>query len=93
VLLRKSHNFALFLELSQIWRVLIILYPKVKNVGRRSKVVNILVDTYGNYLGTDKGCVILRDKTKKEQKYPLFEAEIGEIVLTSGNKRGLSLIK
>jgi CRISPR/Cas system-associated endonuclease Cas1 len=33
----------------------------------------------------DKGCVILRDKNKKEQKYPLFEAEIGEVVLTSGN--------
>jgi CRISPR-associated protein Cas1 len=54
-------------------------------MGRRIKVVNLLVDTYGNYLGMDKGCIILRDKNKKEKKYPLFEAEIGEVVLTSGN--------
>jgi CRISPR-associated endonuclease Cas1 len=54
-------------------------------MGKRAKVVNLVVDTYGNYLGMDKGCIILRDKNRKEQKYPLFEAEIGEIVLTSGN--------
>jgi hypothetical protein len=50
--------------------------------------VNLLVDTYGNYLGMGKGCIILRDKNRKEQKYPLFEAEIGEVVLTSGNLVG-----
>ena len=54
-------------------------------MGRRVKVVNLVVDTYGNFLGMDKGCIILRDKNKKEKKYPLFEAEIGEVVLTSGN--------
>ena len=54
-------------------------------MGRRVKVVNLVVDTYGNYLGMDKGCIILRDRNRKEQKYPLFEAEIGEVVLTSGN--------
>lgn len=54
-------------------------------MGRRVKVVNLVVDTYGNYLGMDKGCIILRDKNKKEQKYPLFEQEIGEIVLSGGN--------
>ena len=54
-------------------------------MGRRIKVVDLLVDTYGNYLGIDKGCLILKDKNRKEQKYPLFEAEIGEVVLTSGN--------
>lgn len=54
-------------------------------MGRRIKVVNLVVHTYGNYLGMDKGCIILRDKNRKEQKYPLFEAEIGEVVLTSGN--------
>jgi CRISPR/Cas system-associated endonuclease Cas1 len=54
-------------------------------MGRRSKVVNLLVDTFGNYLGMDRGCVVLRDKERNEQKYPLFENEIGEVVLTSGN--------
>jgi CRISPR-associated protein Cas1 len=54
-------------------------------MGRRVKVVNLLVDTYGNYLGINRGCIILRDKNKKDQKFPLFEAEIGEVVLTSGN--------
>jgi CRISPR-associated protein Cas1 len=54
-------------------------------MGRRIKVVDLLVDTYGNYLGMKKGCIILKDKNKKEKKYPLFEAEIGEVVLTSGN--------
>jgi CRISPR-associated protein Cas1 len=54
-------------------------------MGRRQKVVNLVVHTYGNYLKMDNGCVVLRDKEKNEQKYPLFESEIGEIVLTSGN--------
>jgi CRISPR-associated protein Cas1 len=54
-------------------------------MGRKQKVVNLVVNTYGNYLGMNKGCIILRDKNKKEKKYPLFEAEIGEVVLTSGN--------
>ena len=56
-----------------------------KDMGRRSKVVNLVVDTFGNYLGMDRGCIILRDKKRTEQKYPLFESEIGEIFLTSGN--------
>jgi hypothetical protein len=43
-------------------------------MGRRSKVVNLLVDTFGNYLGMDRGCIFLRDKEKNEQKYPLFES-------------------
>ena len=54
-------------------------------MGRRLKIVDLVVHTYGNYLGIEKGCIILRDKNKKEEKYPLFEAEIGEVVLTSGN--------
>ena len=54
-------------------------------MGRRQKVVNLVVHTYGNYLKMDNGCIVLRDKEQKEQKYPLFDSEIGEIVLTSGN--------
>jgi hypothetical protein len=41
-------------------------------MGRRNQVANLLVDTFGNYLGMDRGCIVLRDKEKNEQKYPLF---------------------
>jgi CRISPR-associated protein Cas1 len=54
-------------------------------MGKKSKVINLVVDTFGNYLGMDRGCIVLRDKERNERKYPLFESEIGEIVLTSGN--------
>jgi CRISPR-associated endonuclease Cas1 len=52
---------------------------------REVKTVNLVLDTYGNYLGMEKGCIILRDRNRKEKRYPLFEAEIGEVVLKSGN--------
>lgn len=55
-------------------------------MGRKVKTVNLVVDTFGNYLGMDRGCISLIDKEKRVQKYPLFESEIGEVVLTSGNK-------
>lgn len=54
-------------------------------MGKRAKVVNLIVDSFGNYLGMEKGCIVLRDKNRNEKRYPLFEAEIGEVVLTSGN--------
>ncbi len=54
-------------------------------MGRRRKVVNLIVDSFGKYVVMDRGCIVLRDKERNEQKYPLFESEIGEIVLTSGN--------
>ena len=65
-------------------------------MGRQSKVVNLLVDTFGNYLGMDRGCVVLRDKERNEKKYPLFEDQIGEVVLTSGNTvntQALSIVR
>jgi len=33
----------------------------------------------------EKGCIILRDKHGNTTKYPMFEEEIGEVVLKSGN--------
>ena len=54
-------------------------------MGRSKKVVNLVLDTYGNYLGMEKGCITLRDRKGNVEKYPLFEAEIGEVVLKSGN--------
>ena len=49
------------------------------------KVVNLVIDDYGNYLGMEKGCIILKDRKGKVQRFPLFEQEIGEVVLCSGN--------
>jgi len=54
-------------------------------MGRKIKVVNLVLDSYGSFLGMEKGCIILRDKYGNIEKYPLFEAEIGEVVLKSGN--------
>lgn len=33
----------------------------------------------------EKGCFIVKDKNENIERYPLFENEIGEIVLKSGN--------
>lgn len=49
------------------------------------KDINIILDTYGNYLRMEKGCIVLRDKDGNESSYPLTEDVIGEIVLNSGN--------
>jgi len=52
---------------------------------RKAKVKKIVLDTYGSFLGMEKGCFVVRDKHDKVEKYPLFEEEIGEVVLKSGN--------
>lgn len=52
---------------------------------RKAKVKKIVLDGYGSFLGMEKGCFIIRDKNGEERKYPLFEEEIGEVVLKSGN--------
>jgi CRISPR-associated protein Cas1 len=62
-----------------------MVYRGLGDMGKRAKIVNLVVDTFGNYLGMDNGCIVLRDKERNEQKFPLFESVIGEVVLTSGN--------
>ena len=52
------------------------------NQARSQKIV---MDGFGSYLGIEKGCFILRDKKGNEERYPLFENEISEVVLRSGN--------
>ena len=49
------------------------------------KVTKLVVDSFGSFLGMEKGCIVLRDRKGKTTKYPLFETEIGEVVLQSGN--------
>jgi len=43
------------------------------------------MDGNGSYLGMSKGCFVLKDRNGNEEKYPLFENEIKEVVLRSGN--------
>jgi CRISPR-associated protein Cas1 len=50
-----------------------------------SKTQKIILDGQGSYLGMEKGCFVVKDKKGNSEKYPLFEKEIGEVVLKSGN--------
>ena len=43
------------------------------------------MDGNGSYLGMEKGCFVLKDKEGNVEKYPLFENQIKEVVLRSGN--------
>jgi CRISPR/Cas system-associated endonuclease Cas1 len=54
-------------------------------MGRKIKTVKLVLDSFGSFLGMEKGCIILRDKEGKTARYPLFEAKIGEVILKSGN--------
>ena len=51
----------------------------------RAKVEKIILDDYGSYLGMEKGCFTVKDKEGNVQRYPLFENEVGEVILKSGN--------
>jgi CRISPR-associated protein Cas1 len=50
-----------------------------------SKTQKIILDGQGSYLGMEKGCFVVKDKKGNSEKYPLFENEIGEVILKSGN--------
>ena len=50
-----------------------------------AKVSKLMLDDQGSYLGMEKGCFTVKDKNGNVERYPLFEQEIGEVVLKSGN--------
>lgn len=52
---------------------------------RKAKVKKVFLDDYGKYLGMEKGCIIVKEKSGKTEKYPLFDEEIGEVVVKTGN--------
>lgn len=58
----------------------------------RARVVNLVLDSFGSFLGMEEGCIILRDREGNTQKYPLCESKIGEIVLKSGNTVSTGLL-
>jgi CRISPR/Cas system-associated endonuclease Cas1 len=51
----------------------------------KSKTVKISLEGFGSYLGMQRGSFVVRDKEGKEKRYPLFESEIGEVQIRSGN--------
>jgi CRISPR-associated protein Cas1 len=51
----------------------------------RAKTQKLVLDGNGKYLGMEKGCFAVKSKDGIVAKYPLFESEIGEVVLKSGN--------
>ncbi len=51
---------------------------------KASKTMKIELEGYGSFFGTRQGTLLVRNKDK-ETTYPLFENEIGTIVLRTGN--------
>jgi len=51
----------------------------------KTKTVKIALEGFGSYLGMEKGCFIVKNREGNTQKYPLFESEINEIQIKSGN--------
>jgi len=51
----------------------------------RSRVLKLVIDGEGCYLGMEKGCFVIKDKHGNVERIPLFENEVGEIAVTSGN--------
>lgn len=49
-----------------------------------SKTLKLVLDN-GSYLGMEKGCFTVKNRNGYVSRYPLFEKEIGEVVLKSGN--------
>jgi CRISPR-associated protein Cas1 len=51
----------------------------------KTKTVKIALEGFGSYLGMEKGCFTVKNKEGQTEKYPLFENQIDEIRIKSGN--------
>lgn len=51
----------------------------------KAKTQKIVMDGHGSYLGMEKGCFVVKDRHGNEERYPLFEKQLNEVVLRSGN--------
>lgn len=51
----------------------------------KTKPDKLYLDGFGSYIGRDEGCLVVRDRERKEKRYPLFDNEIKEIQIRSGN--------
>lgn len=59
----------------------------------KTRTAKIFLDGYGSFLGRGKGCLIVRDRKGKVEKYPLFENEIGEVNLRNGNSVSVAALQ
>jgi CRISPR-associated protein Cas1 len=57
-----------------------------------AKTQKIVLNGFGSYLGAQQGCLIVKDKQKNVQKYPLFENLVGEIQVKPGNSISTSAL-
>jgi len=51
----------------------------------KTKPDKLYLDGFGSYIGREEGCLVVRDRERKEKRYPLFDNEIREIQIRSGN--------
>jgi CRISPR-associated protein Cas1 len=51
----------------------------------KAKTEKISLDEFGSFLGRERGCLVVRDRERREKRYPLFDNQIGEIQIRSGN--------
>jgi len=51
----------------------------------KTRTRKIFLNDYGSFLGRADGCLTVRHRDKKIEKYPLFENEVGEIQISIGN--------
>ena len=51
----------------------------------KTKTVKVALDSFGSFLGREKGCFVVKDREGKIKRYPLFENDVDEIRISSGN--------
>jgi CRISPR/Cas system-associated endonuclease Cas1 len=51
----------------------------------KTKTAKLILNGYGSYLGMEKGCFVLKDRNGETERYPLFENQISEVQIKSGN--------
>jgi CRISPR/Cas system-associated endonuclease Cas1 len=51
----------------------------------KTKTVKIALQGFGSYLGMEKGCFVVKDRNGETERYPLFENQISEVQIKSGN--------
>jgi CRISPR-associated protein Cas1 len=51
----------------------------------KTKTVKITLEGLGSYLGMEKGCFVVKNREGETKRYALFENEISEVQIRSGN--------
>ena len=51
----------------------------------KTKTIKVALDSFGSHLGMEKGCFVVKNRDGEIKRYPLFENEISEVQIKSGN--------